>query len=130
MSRTVVIAIGAATLGIVTALVWHFLNAQVVGYLALSRFPDRWPEMLRVGVPVLIFLAIVFLSYWVFVRILGRGSIPAIWASFIAYSAITAQALFSVPAGSMELTLSILLIGAAVIPGLAALRFVSRAKKR
>jgi hypothetical protein len=130
MSRTVLMRVLAGALGVVTAVLWHYANAEVIGYMALSRIPDLWPTALRVGVPVLIFLAVVVLSYWLFIRILGRTAVPAIWAAVLAYVALMIHAHLTVPAGSLELTLSALLVCAAAIPGIAAVRFAKRPATR
>jgi hypothetical protein len=116
----------ASATGIIAALLWPYAKAEVVGYLALTRVASRWPAALRIGVPVLAFLVVVSLTYWLLVRALGRAAVPAIWSALITFSALTIYADWTVRARAAEVSLSALLVCAPFILGVFALRAAKR----
>jgi hypothetical protein len=118
--------LGAMAVGIVVAYLWEFLNAEIVGYLALWRFSDHWPLWAHIALPALLFLGIAAVTHWVLMLVLRDVGTAAIWASIIAFSILMLYAHIEVETGSRELLFSGTLIGAAVLSGLIAIRLRRR----
>ncbi len=115
--------------GAATAFLWHYINAQVLGYLALWRFPDHWAPWARVGVPTLFFLCVVVVpSYYLLIRVFGKTSTAAIWSSCLTYAALMVYAHTEIAAQGLELLSSALLVFMTVLAGFVALR-VARSVK-
>ncbi len=111
------------------AFLWHYIYAQVLGYLALWRFPDQWPLWARIGVPTLFFLCVVVLpSYYLLIRLFGKTSTAAIWSSCLTYTTLTVYAHTEIATQNLELLPSALLVCTTVLAGFVALR-VARSVK-
>jgi hypothetical protein len=119
---------GAVAVGIVVAYLWEFLNAEIVGYLALWRFSDHWPLWAHIALPALLFLGIAALSHWILVLVLRDFGIAAIWASIVAFGILMLYAHMDVETGIQELAFSVTLIGAAVLSGVVVLKLWRRVR--
>jgi hypothetical protein len=116
----------ATVTGILLAFLWQFLNAEIVGYLALWRFSDHWTMWAHIALPALLFLGITTFSYWVLMLAFRAASAAAIWASFLGFTVLMVYAHAEVSTGRAALAFSGVLIGVAVLSGLVALKIVRR----
>src|SRR6185437_3288509 len=85
----------ACVVGLLIALAWHFINSEVIGYLAISRAPYHWPLLSQIGLPVVVFLIVVLLSYWLLLKLLGITSRLAIWVALGVYIVTSAYAVLT-----------------------------------
>jgi len=116
----------AIAIGSAVAYLWEFLNAEIVGYLALRTFSDHWPLWAHIALPALLFLGITAITYWALMLALRGLWSAAVWASFIEYSFLVLYAHLKVDTGTGELVFSGTLVFVAVISGLVALRLGRR----
>jgi len=78
----------------------------------------------QIGLPVVVFLIVVLLSYWLLIKLLGITSRLAIWVAIGVYIVTSAYAVLTAHSGSLELIMSGLLVCAALIPGIVTAKHV------
>jgi len=113
----------AIVAGVVAGLFWHYLNAQIFGYLAIWRFPEHWGAAARMVTPVVLFFVAAVVTCWVLVRCFGRASAAGICASLVSYALGEIYALVVVSHGAPEIFASVLLVCAAALAAVIGVRF-------
>jgi hypothetical protein len=119
----------ATFIGVVMALIWHYLNALIVGYFAILRFADQWPLWLKVAAPVALFMSIVVVpSNYIMHRVFAIRPNLAILFSMLTYVGLIVYASIHAHSAFLEMIWSGAFIAAAVLPGAVALLLEQRPK--